>query len=90
MAPLEPLKIDQLHMENGVGNVRVRALFNNLTILGAGNYSVITVKWETVTILKAKMNYLLLYQPMFYKIFNLLALPRQNDRFNGPLDSSLL
>jgi hypothetical protein len=44
MAPLEPLRIDQLHMENGVGNVRVRALFNNLTILGAGNYSVITVK----------------------------------------------
>jgi len=46
MAPLEPLRMDQLHMENGVGNVRVRALFHNLTVLGAGNYSVITVKYE--------------------------------------------
>ncbi|XP_065337820.1 uncharacterized protein LOC135938172 [Cloeon dipterum] len=44
MDPLDPLRMDQLLMENGVGNVRVRALFNNMTVLGAGNYSVITVK----------------------------------------------
>ncbi|XP_059486361.1 uncharacterized protein LOC132202984 [Neocloeon triangulifer] len=44
MDPLDPLRLDQLLMENGVGNVRVRALFNNMTVLGAGNYTVITVK----------------------------------------------
>ncbi|KAG8238450.1 hypothetical protein J437_LFUL002907 [Ladona fulva] len=42
--PIEPLKIDRMMMENGHGPVRVRAVFSNLTVHGASNYSVVAVK----------------------------------------------
>lgn len=37
---IEPLIIQRLAMENGNGAVRVRALFQNITVIGASNYSV--------------------------------------------------
>ncbi|GLV39173.1 uncharacterized protein CBL_06224 [Carabus blaptoides fortunei] len=37
---IEPLVISRLSMENGAGAVRVRALFQNITVFGASNYTV--------------------------------------------------
>lgn len=42
--PVEPLNINKLYMENGHGPVRVRAAFNNVTALGASNYSINSVR----------------------------------------------
>ncbi|XP_003690199.1 uncharacterized protein LOC100868510 [Apis florea] len=39
LPPIEPLIIPELGMENGQGAVRVRALFSNITVIGAGNYT---------------------------------------------------
>ncbi|KAF4528885.1 hypothetical protein B566_EDAN017378, partial [Ephemera danica] len=44
MKPIEPLNIEHMTMENGQGSVRVRALFSNMTVLGAGNFSTVSVK----------------------------------------------
>lgn len=41
---IEPLVIPRLAMENGAGPVRVRALFQNITVVGASNYSVGTIE----------------------------------------------
>uniref|UniRef100_A0A1B6E265 Haemolymph juvenile hormone binding protein n=1 Tax=Clastoptera arizonana TaxID=38151 RepID=A0A1B6E265_9HEMI len=41
---IEPMTIPKMQMENGVGAVRVRATFSNMTIYGASNYSVLNVK----------------------------------------------
>lgn len=41
---IEPLIIPAMKMENGHGAVRVRAIFSNLTIHGASNYTVLNVK----------------------------------------------
>lgn len=41
---MEPLNINKLYMENGHGPVRVRAAFNNVTALGASNYSINNVR----------------------------------------------
>nr|XP_018916383.1 PREDICTED: circadian clock-controlled protein-like [Bemisia tabaci] len=41
---IEPMIIQRMAMENGHGPVRVRAFFNNMTILGASNYTVLSVK----------------------------------------------
>ncbi|XP_046392877.1 protein takeout-like [Ischnura elegans] len=49
MPPIEPLKIDVLAMENGHGPVNVRAVFTNLTVHGASNYSVVAVKSDLAT-----------------------------------------
>ncbi|XP_078042409.1 protein takeout [Augochlora pura] len=40
LPPIEPLIIPELGMENGQGAVRIRALFSNITVIGAGNYSI--------------------------------------------------
>ncbi|XP_076683078.1 protein takeout [Andrena cerasifolii] len=40
LPPIEPLVIPELRMENGHGAVRIRALFSNITVIGAGNYSI--------------------------------------------------
>ncbi|XP_032681342.1 uncharacterized protein LOC116848888 [Odontomachus brunneus] len=37
---IEPLVIPELKIENGQGPVRIRALFNNITAIGPGNYSI--------------------------------------------------
>lgn len=44
MPPIEPLVIPELKMENGQGPVRVRAYFTNITVLGAGNYTLSKVR----------------------------------------------
>ncbi|XP_071440006.1 protein takeout-like [Hetaerina americana] len=49
MPPIEPLKIDKMAMENGHGPVNVRAVFTNLTVHGASNYSVVAVKSDLAT-----------------------------------------
>ncbi|XP_014245600.1 circadian clock-controlled protein-like [Cimex lectularius] len=41
---IEPLKIPKMTMDNGNGAVRVRAQFNNITVYGATNYTIIDVK----------------------------------------------
>lgn len=41
---IEPLVVPRLVMENGAGPVRVRALFQNITVLGASNYSIGTLE----------------------------------------------
>ncbi|XP_049857354.1 circadian clock-controlled protein daywake-like [Schistocerca gregaria] len=46
---IEPLVIPRLSMENGNGAVRVRAAFHNVTIVGASNYTVSTVKADMTT-----------------------------------------
>ncbi|CAG9831391.1 unnamed protein product [Diabrotica balteata] len=41
---IDPLVIDNLVMENGRGPVRVKAIFFNITTLGASNYTVSAIK----------------------------------------------
>lgn len=41
---LEPLKIDQLAMENDAGAVRIKALFSDIIVHGASNYTVKEVR----------------------------------------------
>ncbi|XP_075236521.1 protein takeout-like [Lycorma delicatula] len=41
---IEPMVIQKMTMENGHGPVRVRAVFSNMTIYGASNYTVLSVK----------------------------------------------
>lgn len=42
--PLEPLRIEQLAMENNAGAVRIKALFTDIVALGAGNYTIKDVR----------------------------------------------
>lgn len=42
---IEPLIISRLAMENGAGAVRVRALFQNITVFGASNYTVGNIEY---------------------------------------------
>lgn len=42
--PLEPLRIEELAMENNAGAVRIKALFTDIVALGAGNYTVKDVR----------------------------------------------
>ncbi|KOX75426.1 Protein takeout, partial [Melipona quadrifasciata] len=49
LPPIEPLIIPELGMENGQGAVRVRALFSNITVIGAGNYSLIKTRIDVKT-----------------------------------------
>lgn len=44
LASIEPLRISKMQMENGHGPVRVRAVFSNMTIYGASNYTVLSVR----------------------------------------------
>ncbi|XP_054273554.1 uncharacterized protein LOC128993592 [Macrosteles quadrilineatus] len=44
LASIEPMSIPKMEMQNGHGAVRVRAVFGNMTVYGASNYSVISVK----------------------------------------------
>jgi len=41
---IEPLKIPKMTMDNGNGAVRVRAMFSNITVYGATNYTILGVK----------------------------------------------
>lgn len=41
---LEPLHIDQLAMENDAGAVRIKALFTNIIVKGASNYTIKEVR----------------------------------------------
>lgn len=41
---IDPLFIDKLVMENGQGPLRIRAVFNNITVTGASNYSIDKIK----------------------------------------------
>jgi hypothetical protein len=47
--PMEPLVIPRLAMENGNGAVRVRAAFNNMTIRGGSNYTIMWIKYVFTT-----------------------------------------
>lgn len=49
LPPIEPLIIPELGMENGQGAVRVRALFSNITVIGAGNYSITKARIDVTT-----------------------------------------
>lgn len=42
--PIEPLIIQKMQMENGHGPVKMRGIFSNMTIYGASNYTVLSVK----------------------------------------------
>lgn len=42
--PLEPLRIEELAMENNAGAVRIKALFTDIVALGAGNYTIKDVR----------------------------------------------
>ncbi|GLG92741.1 Circadian clock-controlled protein [Gryllus bimaculatus] len=44
LPPLEPMRVDNLAMENGNGAVRVRAVFSDVDVRGASNYTVEGVK----------------------------------------------
>lgn len=54
MASIEPMQIPKMEMQNGHGAVRVRAVFSNMTIYGASNYSVVSVKYVKCNNNKAK------------------------------------
>lgn len=41
---IDPLFIEKLPIENGQGAFRVRAVFSNVTVNGASNYTVGTIK----------------------------------------------
>lgn len=41
---MEPLLIDQMAMENDAGAVRIKALFSQISVKGAGNYTVREVR----------------------------------------------
>lgn len=41
---LEPLLIEQMAMENDAGAVRIKALFSNIMVKGASNYTVKEVR----------------------------------------------
>ncbi|KAL1140368.1 hypothetical protein AAG570_000300 [Ranatra chinensis] len=43
---LEPMKINKMTMDNGHGAVRVRAVFTNITVYGASNYTIIDVQGD--------------------------------------------
>ncbi|XP_055548193.1 circadian clock-controlled protein daywake-like [Wyeomyia smithii] len=42
--PLEPLRIEELAMENNAGAVRIKALFTDIVANGAGNYTIKDVR----------------------------------------------
>ena len=42
--PIEPLYIPKIQMENGAGRIRVKAVFSNMTIHGAGNHTLTNVR----------------------------------------------
>lgn len=42
--PIEPLRIEQLAMENNAGAVRIKALFSDIVAQGASNYTVKDVR----------------------------------------------
>ncbi|XP_014289107.1 protein takeout [Halyomorpha halys] len=46
LQPMEPLRIQKMAMENGNGAVRVRALFSNITVHGATNYTILDVRGD--------------------------------------------
>ncbi|CAH1399277.1 unnamed protein product [Nezara viridula] len=43
---IEPLRISKMAMDNGNGAVRVRALFSNITVHGATNYTILDVRGD--------------------------------------------
>ncbi|XP_017892818.1 uncharacterized protein LOC108632638 [Ceratina calcarata] len=49
LPPIEPLVIPELGMENGQGAVRVKALFSNITVFGAGNYTITKTRIDVRT-----------------------------------------
>ena len=42
--PMEPLRIDQLALENNAGNIRIKGLFTNIVSSGASNFTVKEVR----------------------------------------------
>ena len=42
--PMEPLKIDQLALENNAGNIRIKGLFTKIVSSGASNFTVKEVR----------------------------------------------
>jgi len=41
---MEPLKIDQLQIENNAGNIKIKGLFTNIVNTGAGNFTIKEVR----------------------------------------------
>lgn len=46
LAPLEPLLIPKMTMENGHGAIRIKGTFSNITVHGATNYTIQNVKGD--------------------------------------------
>lgn len=44
LPPMEPLRIDQLAVENNAGNIRIKGLFTNVVNSGASNFTVKEVR----------------------------------------------
>jgi len=47
---IDPLVIEKMVIENGVGSFRVRAMFTNITVNGASNYSIVNIKADVDTL----------------------------------------
>jgi hypothetical protein len=43
---MEPLRINQLGMENNAGNIRIKALFSDILAYGASNWTVKEVRTD--------------------------------------------
>lgn len=44
LPPMEPLKIDQIGLENNAGNIRIKGMFTNVVNAGASNFTVKEVR----------------------------------------------
>lgn len=46
MPAMEPLRIEQIAMENNAGNIRIKALFSDVIAHGASNWTVRDVRTD--------------------------------------------
>jgi hypothetical protein len=63
---IEPLKIDQLSMENNAGAVRIKALFTNIIVHGASNYTIKDVRSD----FKVNNQFYLIFFYIYFRHFN--------------------
>lgn len=55
---LEPLHISEMRMENDAGAVRIKALFSNINVKGASNYTIREVRSDVKVIQPDTVNLL--------------------------------
>lgn len=69
--PMEPLRIDQLALENNAGNIRIKGLFTKIVSSGASNFTVKEVRSDVSV--SYSFNYFYLY---FRLMINVLMINR--------------